>query len=66
MARAKQTKEDPRRSVAATMQRLRGVSRSDLTPDAGRGSGSPLGDGSPADREKLRKSLTLRGRKGQT
>jgi hypothetical protein len=61
--RAKAAKEDPRRSVSATMERLKGSSRSDLEPDRDREAGSPLGGGTGSDREKLRKTLTLRGRK---
>jgi hypothetical protein len=60
---AKKAMKDTRRNVASTMERLRGATRSDVEPDARRGAMSGLGGGSPADKEKLRKSLVLRGRK---
>ena len=41
--KAQAAKEDPRRSVNATMERLGGSSRSDLERDDMRKSGSPLG-----------------------
>jgi hypothetical protein len=46
------------------MDRLKGSSRSDVAPDAGREATSPLGMGSYS-KEKLRKSLTLRARKNE-
>jgi hypothetical protein len=63
--RSKAQPTDTRRSVASTIDRLGGSSRSDLEPDAGKGGGSSLGSGTGSKKEELRRSLTLRGRKGE-
>ena len=63
--KAQPAKTDTRRSVEANMDRLKGSSRSDIADDGMRQSASPLGYGSGSDKEKLKRSLTLRGRKGE-